>query len=519
MSNLCTAVNTPASDDWGPFWQVLKKQKKLATCDKAVDWMSGLGNAGVTKTKWNFKATTAQVTDTTVNVSVRMVPGKKTTIKMTRPLWPHMTAYETAALDEMMRRLEAHEMGHVQVLAEVARKQTGTELIDTTVTSVKQWVKQWRQDSNSLEKSTNGDGGDYDDVTSHGVTQSELGGLNTTVQICDPVAAIKGDVPDGAVNSAYTTVLRLDKANPDAGDIVITNPVVWAVTNGALPPGINLAEGTLSGTPTQAGQFTFTVRATDANGLTADRDITLTVNGANKVTLLEQDYSVSGLISVANTGHAQACHGAGFGLTSHDAAGYGTGVEYDLTSTTDRFACHAPPPTAVDPAGVPAEFAHNVSVSATAGICTRSGAAALDAGIDPGPGEAGLAMRATASVTGHMPNAGLCAAAIDNGVGAGVTFTFEVIGGTAEFTWNVSQCVRDNWPPGFPGLADVGFRLYQGTDQLAAQTCPGSTFGASPMTLDPGTYQLRIDASFNSEHAIPTNALGMISATASIVPN
>jgi hypothetical protein len=48
---------------------------------------------------------------------------------------------------------------------------------------------------------------------------------------------------------------------------------------GTLPTGLALnAAGLLSGTPTQAGNFSFTVKATDANGCTGERGYTLTVN-------------------------------------------------------------------------------------------------------------------------------------------------------------------------------------------------------------------------------------------------
>ncbi|MDQ6831888.1 MAG: Ig domain-containing protein, partial [Chloroflexota bacterium] len=48
-----------------------------------------------------------------------------------------------------------------------------------------------------------------------------------------------------------------------------TAPYTFAVTSGTLPPGLTLAtNGTLSGTPTSAGSFTFTVTATDHLGAT-----------------------------------------------------------------------------------------------------------------------------------------------------------------------------------------------------------------------------------------------------------
>src|SRR5215470_16504605 len=54
-------------------------------------------------------------------------------------------------------------------------------------------------------------------------------------------------------------------------------PYTFAITSGALPPGLTLSPGEISGTPTTAGSYTFTLRATDANGCRGRRDYTLTV--------------------------------------------------------------------------------------------------------------------------------------------------------------------------------------------------------------------------------------------------
>ncbi|NGM51977.1 autotransporter domain-containing protein [Caulobacter sp. 602-2] len=43
-------------------------------------------------------------------------------------------------------------------------------------------------------------------------------------------------------------------------------PYTFAVTAGALPPGMSLSSGTISGTPTSTGTFNFTVTATDGSG-------------------------------------------------------------------------------------------------------------------------------------------------------------------------------------------------------------------------------------------------------------
>jgi hypothetical protein len=57
-------------------------------------------------------------------------------------------------------------------------------------------------------------------------------------------------------------------------------PYTWSVVAGTLPPGLELPKGenTISGTPTTAGTFTFTVRVTDDLGAFSERELSITVN-------------------------------------------------------------------------------------------------------------------------------------------------------------------------------------------------------------------------------------------------
>lgn len=56
-------------------------------------------------------------------------------------------------------------------------------------------------------------------------------------------------------------------------------PYSFSHVAGSLPPGLSLsAGGTLSGTPTAAGTYSFTVRATDADGAIADKGMSVTIN-------------------------------------------------------------------------------------------------------------------------------------------------------------------------------------------------------------------------------------------------
>jgi hypothetical protein len=89
--------------------------------------------------------------------------------------------------------------------------------------------------------------------------------VNETQPPCITTTAL----PNGTVGTAYSA--------PVAGHSP-TPPVTWSVTGGALPPGLTMAaDGTISGTPTTEGAFTFTVTATDTVPSTATRDFIITI--------------------------------------------------------------------------------------------------------------------------------------------------------------------------------------------------------------------------------------------------
>ncbi|GAA0996316.1 hypothetical protein GCM10009555_091900 [Acrocarpospora macrocephala] len=76
--------------------------------------------------------------------------------------------------------------------------------------------------------------------------------------------------PGGQVGVSYSDQLTFSGG---------TAPFVWSVSSGTLPPGLTLnsATGLLSGTPTTAGSYPFTVKITDSGNQTDTRAVTLVV--------------------------------------------------------------------------------------------------------------------------------------------------------------------------------------------------------------------------------------------------
>ncbi|WP_372018405.1 autotransporter domain-containing protein [Pseudoxanthomonas sp. 10H] len=88
-------------------------------------------------------------------------------------------------------------------------------------------------------------------------------------------------------------------------------PYQFAISAGQLPPGLALAgAGELAGTPTAAGDYAFTVQATDANGFAGTQAYTVTVEAAAQAIVdflanpVEPVYAPGGRFSVSASGGA-----------------------------------------------------------------------------------------------------------------------------------------------------------------------------------------------------------------------
>ena len=91
--------------------------------------------------------------------------------------------------------------------------------------------------------------------------------------------------PPGEVGVPYSRQLTVTDG---------TAPYTWSVSSGSLPPGLTLnsSSGLLSGTPTTAGTYSFTVQVVDASGLAATRAVTLTIAPQPSITFSPADGEV-----------------------------------------------------------------------------------------------------------------------------------------------------------------------------------------------------------------------------------
>jgi Ice-binding-like/Putative Ig domain/IPTL-CTERM motif len=94
---------------------------------------------------------------------------------------------------------------------------------------------------------------------------------NNASLCCDPINLDPPTLPDGTTGTAYNQTITA------SGGLA---SYIFTVIAGSLPPGFNplTTGGVLSGTPTMAGTFSFTVMATDSRGCSGTREYTIKID-------------------------------------------------------------------------------------------------------------------------------------------------------------------------------------------------------------------------------------------------
>ncbi|MEO8602093.1 MAG: Ig domain-containing protein [bacterium] len=96
---------------------------------------------------------------------------------------------------------------------------------------------------------------------------AQMAGFNA-----EAVLGLVDHIQDGDLDELYTMRTVVVGGN---------TPYATSVASGSLPPGLNIdsPSGVLSGTPTAAGEFSFTISASDADAVQVTRAFTMMVNG------------------------------------------------------------------------------------------------------------------------------------------------------------------------------------------------------------------------------------------------
>ena len=286
--------------------------------------------------------------------------------------------------------------------------------------------------------------------------------------------------PGGEVNVAYTDQLTVTGG---------TSPFTWSVPSGTLPPGVtlNVSTGLLSGTPTTAGTYSFTVKVTDSSGLSDTAPLTVTIipgpsmnfapppggwtNTVYGYTLTESGGTAPYTWSVSSgslpagislsaggnlSGTPTATGTFGFTVRVTDANGQSATQATSITVAAGVSTTFAAPPTAV------VNTAYSFTLTATGGTTPYTwsvNAGTLPAGLTLS--SAGV-ISGTPTTTGSSTfsvnvidaNNGIATTSITLVVTASVTFTFPAppsgvvgtpysvtltaAGGTTPYTWSIS---------------------------------------------------------------------------------
>lgn len=209
-------------------------------------------------------------------------------------------------------------------------------------------------------------------------TPSAGGSHSFTVQVADStgavaqlaealdvsVLALSGDAPNAATSTAYTYAYTATGG---------TAPYAFDLTAGSLPPGItlNATNGTISGTPTTAGAYTWTVRVTDA----ADSVATV-ADGASVIDDLSiTNAAPDGVVSVAYS-HTYAAAGGVAPYTWALSGSLPTGFSFntstgELSGTTTDTGTYPVTITVTDAEATEATLADSFAVAASAPFLIR----------------------------------------------------------------------------------------------------------------------------------------------------
>ena len=247
--------------------------------------------------------------------------------------------------------------------------------------------------------------GDFDFTVRVGDTasQSATKALRITINPPPPpgLSITTTALSAGAVGQAYNATTAATGGTP---------PYSWSVSGGALPAGLSLAaNGAISGTPTAAGDFDFTVRVGDSASQSATKALRITIGAAPPPPLsITTSALAAGVVGQAYNASAAATGGTPPYTWSVAAGALPAGV------TVSAAGVFSGAPTAAGDFDFTLAVADGASQSATKSLRITVGAA-------PAP-----ALSITTTTLGSGT------------VGQAYTGTLAATGGTPPYSWTIS---------------------------------------------------------------------------------
>jgi hypothetical protein len=181
--------------------------------------------------------------------------------------------------------------------------------------------------------------------------------------ICPIVTLAPSTLPDGVVGTAYSQTMTASGG---------TGPYTFAVSSGSLPPplAIGLNTGSITGTPTTAGTYAFTITATDANGCPGSRPYTVSIaaNGCS-VILLNPATLPSGVLGTPYSSGVTASGGTAPYTYAITSGALPTGLSPDtstgaITGTPTAAGIFTFTITATDNGNCPGRRSYTISIAA-----------------------------------------------------------------------------------------------------------------------------------------------------------
>jgi putative Ig domain-containing protein len=166
----------------------------------------------------------------------------------------------------------------------------------------------------------------------------------TSVQI------VSSSVPSGQLGEAYSTTLTATGGTP---------PYSWSVSSGALAAGLTLSlTGTISGTPTASGSFSFIAKVTDSTtptSQTATASLALTIASATYAAVLNWTPSTSPDVNGYNV-YRSAVSSSGYVKINSSPLGPSTYTDSTVVSGQTYYYVT----TSVDTSGIESSYSDQV---------------------------------------------------------------------------------------------------------------------------------------------------------------